>query len=181
MFAHCCARCYCCCCCEVMSYCLTSCLLDGMESYMRSVAGQLDSPSADFTLQSTQVHAQCVKQFEGHSAILPPWSSAAQRGAHTCASHPTAASLRVRVAVLAVIASLEQYLSSEGSSVSSFVSLCESLVDAGDEGMALFLSLLATMTDFEAWVSMARDEAKRRYVRQVIAGYAAMAAQQQQH
>lgn len=81
--------------------------------------------------------------------------------------------------LFAVAASLEQYLASQGSSVASFVSLCDSLVRAGDDGMALFLSLLTTLTDFEAWVSMARDEDKRKYVKQIIAGYAAMATQQQ--
>ena len=76
-------------------------------------------------------------------------------------------------------ASLEQYLVSQGSSVASFVSLCDSMVDGGDEAIAVFLSLLSVLTDFEAWISMARDEAKRRYVKQIVAGYAAMAAQQQ--
>lgn len=70
-------------------------------------------------------------------------------------------------------------MSSQGSSVASFVSLCGGLVQAGDDNMALFLSLLSTLTDFEAWVSLARDEAKRKYVRQIIAAYAAMAEQQQ--
>ena len=76
----------------------------------------------------------------------------------------------------AVLESLERFLSSEGSSVSSFVSLCESLVAADDAGMATFLSLLTTLTDFQAWVSMARDEAKRNYVKRIIAHYATMQA-----
>ena len=77
-------------------------------------------------------------------------------------------------------ASLEQYLSSEGSSVAAFVSLCQSLVGRGEEGVSVFLELLATLTDFEAWASMARDEAKRKYVKQILAAYAQMASQQQQ-
>ena len=62
--------------------------------------------------------------------------------------------------------------------MSEFVALCGSLHDEGDAGMCLFLSLLTTLTDFEAWVSMARDEEKRSYVKHIIAGYAAMTAQQ---
>ena len=39
---------------------------------MRSVDGQLDSPTADFTLHSTQLHAQYVEQFESQSSGLSP-------------------------------------------------------------------------------------------------------------
>ena len=101
---------------------------------MSGASSELDSPTADFTLHSTQLHAQFVQQFEE---------------------------------------SLERYLASQGSTVASFVLLCESLVAGGDDGLAVFLSLLATVTDFQAWTAMARDEAKRRYVKQIIAGYAA--------
>ena len=55
---------------QVMSYCLSSSLFSDMEGYMRSAEGQLDSPSADFALQSTQLHAQSVQHFEGQSNAL---------------------------------------------------------------------------------------------------------------
>ena len=189
-----------------MQYCLSSSLFDGMESYMRSASGQLDSPSADFTLQATQLHAQCVEQFEGQS-LTQPVSHCSSQAAHSetaapCPAitgllfHPPASpdwnccvsamhSLCVLCCVvlccvvlcwLVVPASLERYLLCEGSSVASFVALCDTLVAAGDDGMGVFLSLLTTLTDFEAWVSMARDEAKRIYVKRIIATYAAMAA-----
>ena len=51
--------------CQVMSYCLSSSLFAGMEAHMRQVEAQLGSPSADFALHSTQLHAQYVQQFEG--------------------------------------------------------------------------------------------------------------------
>lgn len=52
-----------------MAYCLTSCLFDGMEAYMRTVAvEQLHSPTAQFTLQATQLHSQYVQQFESQPA-----------------------------------------------------------------------------------------------------------------
>ena len=95
-----------------------------------------------------------------------------------CSSH-----LPRRCAVCSLVrlpASLERFVCSEGSSVPAFVSLCQSLVASGEEGVSVFLELLAALTDFEAWASMARDEAKRKYVKQIIAAYAQMAAQQQQ-
>ena len=66
-----------------------------------------------------------------------------------------------------------------GCSVSQFMRLCQSLSghNVGGEAVQLLLELLHQLTSFTTFVELARDEGKRKYIKQILLGYAAMLPQ----
>jgi hypothetical protein len=71
---------------------------------------------------------------------------------------------------------LTDFIQSQGCSVQDFFSLCRaaSETERGDALLLPFIDFLERLTDFEAFMDMSRDEAKRKYVQQILTAYAGL-------
>jgi hypothetical protein len=69
---------------------------------------------------------------------------------------------------------LEEFIVSKKCTVEDFYGMCEKAAEHGDENFESFLSILTQMLEFQTFMDMCRDKAKREYVQQVLKQYAKM-------
>ena len=74
---------------------------------------------------------------------------------------------------------LADFIQAQGCSVADFFTLCRaaSETERGDALLLPFIDFLERLTEFEAFMDMARDAAKRAYVQQILTAYAAQMTQ----
>lgn len=69
---------------------------------------------------------------------------------------------------------LEEFIVSKNCTVDDFYGMCQQAAEHGDENFESFISILTQMLEFQTFMDMCRDKAKREYVQQVLKQYAKM-------
>ncbi len=71
---------------------------------------------------------------------------------------------------------LEEFIVSRKSTVEDFYALCKSAQEMGDDNIDAFVSILTQVTEFQSFVDLCRDPAKRKFVNGVLQQYSKMLA-----
>ena len=167
-----------------MRFCLTSPLFLELDLWVKSQGDELAAPAqAQYHIRAMETHQRFVQHFE-RSASTPHYASSQHPhrspGVAAHPSPPAATSPCVSLLLwLCCAGDLESFIVEQGSSVPKFMKLCQALErhKEGSDAVQLLLELLSQLTSFTTFVELARDEGKRKYIKQILVGYAAMVPQ----
>ena len=68
---------------------------------------------------------------------------------------------------------IEAFIAGQGYTAADFYRLLKKADDAGEETVTGFVKTLLTVFEFDVFVSLCRDEGKRGYLKQIMAGWRA--------